>query len=210
MSKFFNYLILVLIVFWVTATDAQNCPDGTIYIDKKIYQVCYSEKFKNPIIVSYKLYKPKSNPNVSRDGLDFYKENGIITATNKDYEDNVYDKGHLAPAETFSSSNENIKKTFSYVNCAVQHYKLNRGIWKALEKYERDYAFSDSIEVVNEVVFIKNKLTGDYNKLKTGAYIPDYFVKSIKNLRTGSIRIFKFPNKMPKEGSRYTEYEILK
>lgn len=209
MSRFFQYILLALLLLLAIASGAQNCPKNTIFVDKKIYQVCYSEKFKNPVKVSYKIYKPKSDRSVSREGLDFYKEDGIVTATDKDYMYNVYDKGHLAPAETFSNSNENIKLTFSYLNCAVQNQYLNRGVWKALEKYERDYAFRDSLFVINEVIFEKNKVTGEYSRLKTGAYIPDYFVKTIINLRTKTKRVFKFPNVTPKEGSRLDMIEYL-
>jgi len=206
MSRLLKYIILVLLFLWALASDAQNCPQNTIFIDKKVYQVCYSEQFKNPIIVSYKLYKPKYL--VERGGMNFHKEEGITTATDEDFKYNYYDKGHLAPAEAFSGSRESLLLTFSYVNCAVQHQDLNRGVWKALEKYERDYAFNDSILVINEVIFLKSKATGDYSKLKTGAYIPDYFQKTIINLRTKTKRVFRFPNIAPKEGSRYTDYEI--
>ena len=53
---------------------------------------------------------------------------------NDDYVNNVWDKGHLAPAAAFNCDRETIKKTFSYLNCALQHEGLNRGPWKELER----------------------------------------------------------------------------
>tara|TARA_B100000795_G_C22356445_1_gene270749 strand:- start:75 stop:242 length:168 start_codon:yes stop_codon:yes gene_type:complete len=46
------------------------------------------------------------------------------------------DKDHLAPTADFNFSYEKLKATFNFLNCALQHEKLNRGPWKNLEKYE--------------------------------------------------------------------------
>lgn len=132
---------------------------------------------------------------MDRLNTNFHSEPGIITADNKDYEDNVYDKGHMAAAETFSDTQEHLELTFSYVNCAVQHYKLNRGVWKSLEIHERQWAFTDSLLVVNTVIFNK-----PLHPMKNGAYIPDFFEKSITFLSTGITRVYQFPNAEPKGG----------
>ena len=173
----------------------------TVVVDKKIYKVVYSQKYQNPLSVTYKLYKPKSN--VKRGSMDFHKEEGIITADDHDYSDNVYDKGHLAPAETFSDTQENLVLTFSYLNCAVQHYKLNRGVWKSLEEKERQWAYIDSLLVVNKVIFKK-----PFHPMKNGAYIPDYFEKSITFMSTGIKRVYRFPNVEPI--SKDVDYYLVK
>lgn len=194
--------ILVSLLLITISVLSQDCPKGTKFVDKKYYTVCYSEKHKNPVKVTYKLYKPKSF--VERGSMDFYHENGVLTATNADYVDNVYDKGHLAPAEAFSTTKEMLYSTFSYVNCAVQHYKLNRGVWKALENYERQLAQHDSIMVINIVTFNKKYP----QQLKTGTYIPDTFEKIIINLRTNVKRRFVFPNVEPAYKD-YKQYEVF-
>ena len=181
---------------------SQNCPKGTKSIDMGIYKVCYSEKYQNPISVTYKIYKPKSN--VKRGSMDFHGEEGILTADNNDYKDNVYDKGHLAPAETFSDTQEHLYLTFSYLNCAVQHYKLNRGVWKSLEMHERQWAQQDSLLVINKLIFKK-----PLHPMKNGAYIPDYFEKSITFLTTGITRVYRFANVEP-TSKDYTTYQVKK
>jgi endonuclease G, mitochondrial len=177
-------IILTLLLFSFLFANSQT---ANKLIDKKIYTVVYSEFFKNPLTVTYKLYKPVHR--VDRSGMGFHVEEGVKTATSKDFESNQYDKGHMAPAEDFSDSEEHLKATFSYVNCAVQHYKLNRGLWKVLEMKEREYAQSDSVRVLNEVIFNK-----PYKKLATGAYIPDKFRKTIIFLSTNKKLIYEFPN----------------
>lgn len=176
--------ILALLLF-LSITTLAEAPFK--FIDKGIYQVEYSEFFKSPLKVTYKIYK-FTNSETERKG-SFYKEPGVITATAKDFESNVYDKGHMAPAETFSDTPENMKKTFSYVNCAVQHYKLNRGLWKVMEQLERRVSQSDSIKVINTIIFEK-----PYKQLATGAYVPSKFQKEIIFLTSNKRMIYVFPN----------------
>jgi DNA/RNA endonuclease G (NUC1) len=62
------------------------------------------------------VYKSSNRPkNVDRGSMNFYTEDDYHTSDNKDYYRNVWDKGHLAPAATFSDSKENLKLTFSYL-----------------------------------------------------------------------------------------------
>lgn len=182
MKKYIFLFILAVLSF---IASGQN-----ITIDKGIFKVEYSQQYRSPLTVTYKLYKPKSK--VSREGESFYHEKGIQTAGDVDYKDNVYDKGHMAAAETFSDTKAHIHATFSYVNCAVQHYKLNRGVWKSLEEKERQWAQQDSLLVINRVIFNQ-----PLHPMKTGAFIPDYFEKEIKFLSTGIVRKYRFPNTEP-------------
>lgn len=193
-------ILTVLFLFLSINLFGQKCPPNTIYINKDIYDVCYSEMYKNPMMVTYKIYKPKSM--VDRKGMTFYHEKDIITAGDADFKDNVYDKGHIAAAQTFSDTKEHLHETFSYVNCAVQHYKLNRGVWETLEEKERQWAQQDSLFVVCGVIF--NTPT---HQLKSGAYIPDYFTKRITFLSTGVSRLFVFPNVEPKS-KNIEDYEV--
>lgn len=127
MSLFKRYIyIVILACFFLFAFQEQSVR----YFDKGIYKVWYSETYENPVKVIYSVYHYKENKEVSRKGLNFYSEKDIRTASSKDFKNNDYDKGHLCPAETFSSSKENMKTTFSYLNCSVQYYALNRGIWE--------------------------------------------------------------------------------
>ena len=119
-------------------------------------------------------------------------EKGIVTSGDADYKDNVYDKGHMAAAETFSDSQEHMHLTFSYLNFAVQHYKLNRGVWKTLEERERQWAYTDSLYVINRVIFNK-----PLHPMKSGAFIPDAFEKEIHFLSTGHVVVYHFQNVEP-------------
>lgn len=181
--------ILLLLIGICSNLYSQVCPLGTKFINKKYYRVCYSEKYKNPIIVEYKIYKPKVK--VSREGLDFYPEPGLITSDNKDYINNPWDKGHMANAQDFEDNADKLYSTFSFSNCAVQYYQLNRGLWKSLETAVHLWAQKDSIKIVDRV-FISDTSRVTH---KGGAYIPYKFRKTITWLSTKKSITYEFPNR---------------
>ena len=51
-----------------------------------------------------------------------------------------YEKGHLAPAHTFSQDQERYASTFTYTNAVPQWQSFNRGAWKTFEDGIREYA----------------------------------------------------------------------
>jgi endonuclease G len=161
-----------------------------IKVDKKYYQVTYSQKYKQPLTVDYGFRNRECN--ATRSGMDFYTEKTVITSSNIDYVENEWDKGHMAPAADFCYSRDAMWATFSYTNCALQHYKLNRGVWKQLETAERDWAKKDSIIVHIDVLFDPNS-----KPLPSGATIPKSFRKTITFYSTGKKLVYEFPNIPP-------------
>ena len=157
-------------------------------IKTDIFKVVYDEGLEQPILLSYRVQCPLGD--ASRSGLDFHKEAGIHTSDNEDYKDNVWDKGHLAPAAAFNCDREMVKATFSYLNCALQHEGLNRGPWKELERLERDLAKLYTVDVTIEVMF--EETINGYNRVKGGAAIPSGFQKTI--IFDGKEYQFYFPN----------------
>ena len=104
-----------------------------------------------------------------RGGMNFYKVDSILTSDNDDYSGNVWDKGHMAPAADFNCDVVMLKKTFSYLNCALQHEGLNRGPWKELERFERNLA--KVYTFVNVTIIVKFEDTPKH-WLPSGALIP--------------------------------------
>ena len=141
----------------------------------------------------------------SRKGLNFQKDKLFsgVTSDNADYYKNVWDKGHLAPAADFNCDYEKLKTTFNYLNCALQHEKLNRGPWKNLEKYERKLSKEFKVNVRIELEFDANSL-----QLETGALVPSYFIKilSYNNI----VRVFRFPNNISTYKQPWEAYEMHK
>lgn len=160
-----------------------------VFITTPIYSVVYSEVYQQPLEVKYKVQCV--NGKASRKGMDFYTNDSVITSDNEDYVNNVWDKGHLAPAADFSCTVETLKQTFSYLNCALQHQDLNRGAWRLLEAHERDLA-ATSKDV--EVVIVLDFESG--TKLASGAIVPNGFWKTIK-IKGRPVECYYFPNSKP-------------
>ena len=166
--SFLKGILLTLIFLAVLDINAE-----IIEVDKGIYKVKYDTVKEQPLEVSYTVVpRPK---NADRKGMNFKKEPGIHTSDDKDYVNNVWDKGHMAPAAHFSDSEENLRLTFSYLNSALQHEKLNRGAWRFLEAHVRDTAeLEGKVEVINTIFF------SPYSRvLSTGATIPEGFEKKV-------------------------------
>ena len=104
---------------------------------------------------------------------DIIKE--IKALNNADYVNNVWDKGHLAPVGSIRCNKDMVHATFTYVNCTLQHERLNRGVWKTLEAREQQLAQQHpEVYVTIRVVFDTNP-----TRLATNADIPKGFYKTI-------------------------------
>ena len=170
-----------------------------VLINTPIYSVVYSEIYQQPLEVKYKVQCVSGT--ASRKGMDFYTVDSVITSDNADYANNVWDKGHLAPAAAFNCTREMLYRTFSYLNCTLQHQDLNRGAWRLLEAHERDLAaVGRSVDVVIVLDFTNAQ------KLPTGATIPSGFWKSIY-VGGRSVECYYFPNTKP-ANTDYTRFKI--
>lgn len=178
---------LTLFISLLSFTSFGQLKDS-IFIKKDIFEVVYSEKLEQPLRVKYQVLC--SDGNASRQGMDFYTEKEYKTSDDKDYENNIYDKGHLAPAADFNCDSEMLFKTFTYLNCSLQNQYLNRGTWRLLESHERELANIYSVEVEIKLIYSENSI-----KLPTGATVPDAFIKIIKY--NESIEKYYFLNEKP-------------
>ena len=172
----------------------------SVKVKTQIYEVIYNEKLEQPTWIRYTVQCPEGT--ASRAGMDFYTNDSIKTSDAADYVNNVYDKGHLAPAADFNCTKELLHQTFSYLNCALQNQYLNRGVWRMLEEYERELAKTEQVTVTITLVFNKKSI-----KLPSGATVPNGFYKTIRLEKSKKTIKYYFPNETPAK-SKYTDYEI--
>jgi len=205
MDKTMKHIIYVLWVLLLTScsVDAQEIVEperrDEVIIENNVFKVWYSEVKEQPTKLIYtSTNRPK---NVDRGSMNFYTEGDVYTSNNADYYNNVWDKGHLAPAATYSDSMVNLKQTFSFLNRALQNQYLNRGEWRLLEEEEREW---DDIE--NLTITVELEWNGDYEVLPTGGHIPTHMIKTIYFETSGTCRKFRFPNEQPTMG--WEEYEV--
>lgn len=185
-SEFMKILFKLFLIILTLPLHSQTLTIENDTIKTDIFDVVYSEELEQPLWISYKVLCPMGTQ--SRSGLNFYTNDSIQTSNNQDYKDNVWDRGHLAPAAAFNCDRETLKKTFTYLNCALQHEGLNRGPWRELEEFERGLS-----KVYDNVwVEIIVKFEGEHEKVLGGATIPSGFLKTIKF--DNKEIMFYFPN----------------
>ena len=164
-----------LFLFWILSSAisfAQTLKDSVDY-KTPYFNIVYSEVLEQPKSAYYRVVCPTST--TSRSGMDFYTESKIHTSNNADYVNNVWDKGHLAPVGSIRCNKDMVHATFTYVNCTLQHERLNRGVWKTLEAREQQLAQQHpEVYVTIRVVFDTNP-----TRLATNAAIPKGFYKTI-------------------------------
>ena len=170
MKKLLSLILSVVIL----SANAQTKLRDSVKVTNNVFSVIYSEKLEQPIWLKYRSTNRPTN--VNRGSMDFYGE-----------------KGHIAPAATFSDEMENLKQTFSYLNSALQDQYLNRGEWRLLEEQERKWDDSESLTVIVKVFFDKTS-----KKLPTGATVPSYFQKHIFFEKQKKWKCFVFLNEKPK------------
>ena len=191
-----RYWFLLLIPLFLSSTYVEN-KKREIKVNAGIYEVLYSESLEQPKEIWYTVECP--NGKASRKGMDFYTNDSIYTSSSDDYENNIWDKGHMAPAADFSCDRETLYKTFSYLNCALQQQDLNRGVWRLLEAREREIAKTQEVNVHITVIF-----TTSSKKLNTGATVPDAFQKEISY--SNKKEVYYFKNEKP-TSSDYKKYK---
>ena len=180
MKKLKNFIFILTLSLCVNLYSQRD----SVYIKTSIYSCVYSEVLQQPKRVWYTVQCPLGS--YPRKGMDFYTNDSVRTSDGKDYEANVWDKGHCAPAADFNCDRPTLWATFSYLNCVLQHERLNRGAWRLLEVRERELSKSHKVEVEIKMVYSKNSV-----KLLTGATVPDGFLKTIKYGKVKEVYYFK-------------------
>ena len=180
--------IVILFSFLIVSL---NSFGQNVRIKNNVFEVLYSQSLEQPVIIKYRSINRPTN--VNRGAMDFYKEPTIKTSDADDYKANIYDKGHGAPAATFSDNMENLKQTFSYLNCIMQDKYLNRGEWRMLEEQIRKWDDTENITVL-----IKTFFDTPVKKVATGAAIPSHLQKHIYFEKQKKWKCYVFLNEKPK------------
>jgi endonuclease G len=141
------------------------------------FTLSYNENYEQASWVAYELTADELIKRVKRSD-NFKKDSKVSTgsALPSDYAKSGYDRGHLAPAADLSWSEVTMKESFFMSNMSPQKPGFNRGVWKKLEGYVRQWASDNgSIYVVTGGVLKDiDKYIGTSN-----VGIPKYYYKVI-------------------------------
>jgi len=190
----------ILLVFGLILISLSSFSQDTIRVKNQVFEVLYSQNLESPLWLKYRSTNRPTN--VNRGTMDFYTEKNIKTSDANDYAKNIYDKGHLAPAASFSDNMENLKQTFSYLNCMMQDQYQNRGEWRLLEEQERKWDDDENLTVIIKVFFDTVP-----KRVPTNAAIPSHMQKHIYFEKSKKWKCFVFLNEKPK--FKWNELEML-
>jgi endonuclease G len=200
-----------------------NCPQFQIYgypsiADPKIlrrgfytcrigYAGLYDPAERIPLWVAEQVKKSNFSGNAERDQLDFFQDTDIpVDALPRasDYAGSGFDKGHMAPAANFKSSQVEMNATFRFANAVPQTPESNRGVWKQLEDATRELAIRrGDLYVVTGPVFLQSPRV----KLKNRISIPDATYKIIVDPKRQMMTGFVIPNNSSL-GQNFRSYQV--
>ena len=141
------------------------------------FTLSYNETYEQASWVAYELTANELIKKVNRSN-NFKKDPKVKTgsALPSDYSRSGYDRGHLAPAADLSWSLISMQESFYMSNMSPQKPGFNRGIWKKLESYVRQWAYENkSIYVVTGGIL--NTIQTSIGESNVG--IPSYYYKVI-------------------------------
>lgn len=162
------------------------------YLCRTGYAVAYSTKFKDPVYVAEHVSKDRIGEEPRTE--DFRPDpeiNPEFQATLQDYNGAGYDRGHMSPAANNGSNKQAMSESFLLSNMVPQNPGNNRGIWKQLEVFVRNWVTEGSdLYVIQGGIYDNGYKTIGANKVA----VPTRLFKVIIDPKNKKMISFIFPN----------------
>lgn len=163
----------------------QTSPKGTPeqILKRTGYVVSYNKTTLLPNWVAWHLTAERTEGSAKRSGVDFAEDTEVPEprATDWDYYNSGYDRGHMCPAADNKWSKKAMEESFLFTNMCPQNGNLNRGDWNEMEMACRKWAkkYGDLYIVCGPILYKGKHKTIGKNKV----VVPEAFFKVV--LRTG-------------------------
>ena len=149
-------------------------------LERKGYTTSYNQQTKNPNWVAWHLTDAHTRGSFQRKQEVFSEDEDIARgsrATNNDYYNSRYDRGHMCPAGDNKWDKQAMSQSFLFTNVCPQNHGLNKYEWNDLEILCRDWARKyGAIDIVCGPVYTSSTpRTIGKNKVR----VPDAFFKVI-------------------------------
>lgn len=104
---------------------------------------------------------------------------------------NIYDRGHMAPAGNNTQNDNIMSESFFLSNMVPQVANNNRGIWKQLETWERQWAMAPGTDfyIISGGIY-----TPQHKVIGNGLGVPDYLYKVIIEKNSKTVQAYLMPN----------------
>lgn len=163
----------------------QTSPKGTPeqILKRTGYVASYNKTTMLPNWVAWHLTAERTEGSAKRSGVDFAEDTEVPEprATDWDYYNSGYDRGHMCPAADNKWSKKAMEESFLFTNMCPQNGNLNRGDWNEMEMACRKWAkkYGDLYIVCGPILYKGKHKTIGKNKV----VVPEAFFKVV--LRTG-------------------------
>ena len=205
MKKLLLLAVFGLLPLFSQAQINQQCPqftvNGTPLYPAKLgdqevchlnYAVIHKCEVKAPIAVFEHLTKDKIVGGFKRrdDFRPDPKVSHACQAQLSDFAGQPYDRGHMSPAGNNTQSAEIMSESFFLSNMVAQVPNNNRGIWKQLETWEREWAMAGGdFYIISGPIFMPN-----HKVIGRGVGVPDGLYKIIIEKNSGRVMAYMMPN----------------
>ena len=177
-------------------------------LHKKGFTVSYNSRTKTPNWVAWHLTKSHTKGANQRSKEVFTEDVSVSEprATDNDYYNSRYDRGHMCPAGDNKWDKQAMEQSFLFTNICPQNHGLNKYEWNDLEIQCRDWAREyGAIDIVCGPIY---KATGEQKTIGRGkVWVPDAFFKVIL-CRQGKPKAIGFIYR--NEGVKQTQAEALR
>jgi len=204
MKKIFLYLLLAVSLlanpiddkapqFVVHGAPVSAIKKDNQYLIKKYYAIHYRYDTKTAeYVVEHVTKEAISGPAKRKDNFRPDPDVPVLYQSQlQDYAGNPFDRGHLVPGANNTQNEEAMDSSFFLSNMIPQVPNHNRGIWKQLETFVRNWVVEGKdIYVISGTTYNPTYKTIGVNKVG----VPDYIWKVIIDAKTGKGIAFYFPN----------------
>jgi len=165
------------------------------------YITSYNKDTKLPNWTMWHLTKAHSTGNSQRKNAKFHDDYDVPSprATNNDYYNSRYDRGHMCPAGDNKWSSDAMNDCFLFTNMCPQNHNLNTGAWNDLEMQCRYWA-----RRYGDIYIVCGPLLDDGDHKKVGrnkVVVPERFYKVVLRLGNDPAAIgFIYENKGSERG----------
>jgi endonuclease G len=143
------------------------------------YAVSYNPDYKIANWVAYELTAEEAASTLFKRASSFTVDPNLRgrSATDSDYRNSGYDRGHLAPAADMRWAAEAMRESFYFTNICPQNGSLNSGLWSRVESKCREWAIEHGAVLIATGPVI---IDGQYGHIGASRVtVPDYFYKAI-------------------------------
>ena len=151
-----------------------------IIIQRTGYTVSYNKETRTPNWVAWHLTKSHTGGRIQRSEEVFTEDTSVPMprATDNDYYNSRYDRGHMCPAGDNKWDAKAMEESFLFTNICPQNHGLNKYEWNDVEKLCREWARKyGAVDIVCGPLYQKDVEPRYIGKNKVR--VPDAFFKVV-------------------------------